>query len=108
MGKINTCTDNEMDQRDIERLAKLEMSTEHHDKRITFLEDEQREWGERINDLSVATARLVITSENLLASTRSQEAKIGLLEKTKHKMIGYFAGATLVISAMWAVISKLL
>lgn len=97
----------EMEQRDsIERLAKLEMTTDHHNKRLTILEDERREWSERIQDLSVATARLVLSSENLLNTTKSQEEKIGLLEQTKNKMIGWFAAAAMCISAVWAFIVK--
>lgn len=96
-----------MEQRDsIERLAKLEMTTDHHNKRLTILEDERREWSTRIQDLSIATARLVVTSENLLASSKQQEEKIGLLVSAKEKIAGYFAGAVAVISVIWAAIVK--
>lgn len=98
-----------MDNRDsIERLARVEMTAEHHDYRLTSLETEREEWRERLNELSIATARLVETSANLVEATRSQEIKINLLEKTKNKLIGWFAGASVAISAIWAVVVKFL
>lgn len=96
-----------MEQRDIERLAKLEMTTTHHDKRLTILEDERREWAERIQDLSVATARLVMSSENLLRTTERQENKISVLENAKAKLIGWIAGASVVVGGIWTVVSRL-
>lgn len=96
-----------MDNRDnLDRLARVEMTTLHHDHRLLSLEKEREEWRDRLNDLSVATARLVITSENLLSATRAQEEKIGLLERTKNKLIGWFAGVSVAISAIWAVVVK--